>query len=86
MVIELFRRYFDVWIFGYLDIWIFGDLDIWISKYFDVWILGTPNLLLHAHSEILCGAALPEAFFKKKQVPGGLQLKTVFLELYLNNL
>ena len=35
------------------------------------------------HSEILCGVALPGAlFYKKKQVPGVLQPKTVFLAFY----
>ena len=36
------------------------NMDIWISGYLDS---GKNNLLLHPHSEILCGAALPGAFF-----------------------
>ena len=46
------------------------------------------NLLLHPHSEILCGAALPGAFLssQKKQVRGVLQPKTVFLAFYQQNL
>ena len=36
---------------------------IWISGYLDS---GKNNLLLHPHSEILCGAALPGAFFSEK--------------------
>ena len=58
--------YLDIWIFGYLDIWISGYLDIWISGYLDIWICGLNNLLMHPHSEILCGAALPGAFFSRK--------------------
>ena len=37
----------------------------WISGYLDRWIM-VNNLLLHPHSEILCGAALPGAFFSRK--------------------
>ena len=33
----------------------------------------------HPHSEILFGAALPGAFFQKKQVPGVCILKQRFL-------
>ena len=59
-------------------------MDIWIFGYLAIWIMVKSNLLLHPHSEILLGATLH--FLKKKQVPGVLQLKTVFLELYLHNL
>ena len=39
------------------------------------------------HSEILCGAALPGAFFsKKKHIPGVFQRKTVFLAFYQDNI
>ena len=58
-----------MWISGYLDIWIFGYLDIWISGYLDIWICGylvKNNLLMHHHSEVLCGAALPGFFFSRK--------------------
>ena len=38
---------------------------------------------LHPQLGLLCGAALPgEFFFRKKQVPGVLQPKTVFLAFY----
>ena len=60
-----------------LDFCKFGHLDSWISGYLDIWILVTSNLLLHPHSEILCGAALPYVFFKNKHVPGVLQPKAV---------
>ena len=43
--------------FGHL-----GYMDIWTSGYLDIWILVKSDLLLHPHSEILCGAALPGAF------------------------
>ena len=58
--------------------------DVWISGYLAA---GKINLLLHPHSEILCGAALPGALFLffKKNVPGVWQPKTVFLQFYLNN-
>ena len=66
----------DIWIFGYLDVWIFrsisGTLDIWIWGDLDIWIFGylvTFNLLLHPHSEMLCGAALPGAFLPDKTRP-----------------
>ena len=64
----------DIWISGYLDIWIFGYLDIWISGYLDIWIFGyvdsgKNNLLMHPHSEILCGAA-PAVFFVVQEKTG----------------
>ena len=49
--------------YGYLDI---GYLDS-----------GQNNLLLHPHSEILCGAALP-AFVAEKHVPGVCNLRQCF--------
>ena len=51
-----------------LDIWISGHLDIWVFGYLDIWMFGfsKSNLLLDPHSEILCGAALPVAFFSRK--------------------
>ena len=41
---------------GYIS----GYLDSWISGYLD---FGKSNLLLHLRSQVLCGAALPGAFF-----------------------
>ena len=58
--------YLDIWNFGYLNILIFGYLDIWISGIFDIWIMLKNNLLLHPQSGLLCGAALPGAFFPRK--------------------
>ena len=61
-----------------------GYLDIWVSGYLDS---GTNNLLLHPHSEILCGAALPNAFYPGKNTFLVFLPRTiVFLEFYLSNL
>ena len=45
-----------------------------VSGYLDS---GKNNLLLHSHSEILCGAALPGFFSQEKQIPGVLQPEAV---------
>ena len=63
MVRNMVSGYLDIWISGYLDMWISGYLDIWISGYLDS---GQINLLLHPQSGLLCGAALPGAFFHRK--------------------
>ena len=60
-----------------MDIWKSGCLDIWMFGYVDS---GKNNLLLHPHSEILCGAALPGTFYQEKTRADSLQPKTVFLE------
>ena len=44
------------------------------------------NLWLHRHSEILCGVTLLFFLPRKKQVPGVLQPKAVFLAFYQQNL
>ena len=66
------------WISGYLDIWIFG--------YLDIWILLTSNLLFIP--TLSFSVVQPcRGFFvtRKKNIPGVLQPKAVFLEFYLNN-
>ena len=73
----------DIGLSGYLAISISGYLDIWISGYLDS---GKNNLLLHLHSEMLCGAALPGTFFSEKHIPGVLQPKTMLLQFYLDNI
>ena len=42
--------------------------------------------LVHPHSEILCGAALPGAFFPRKADPWVWQSKTVFFAFYQQSL
>ena len=47
------------------------------------WVHGSAACMGPPQLGLLCGAALPGArFSKKKQVPGGLQPKTVFLAFY----
>ena len=70
--------YLDIWISGYLDIWISVYLDIWISGYLDIWILVKTKMLLHPHSEILCGAAMPRAFSRKNKSLVFCNLKQCF--------
>ena len=51
----------------------------WISGYLDNWIMVT-NLLLHPQSGLLCGAALPGAFFSRENRSLGFcNLKHCFL-------
>ena len=52
------------------------NLDIWIFGYL---YSGQNSGLMHHQSRLLCGAALPGAFFflKKEQVPGVLQPNSV---------
>ena len=59
----------DIWLPGYLHIWFLGYLDKQMYGYADIWILMKNNLLLHLHSEILCGAARPGTFCQKKTCP-----------------
>ena len=62
----------EIWISGYLDIWIFGYLDS-----------GKNGLLMHLQSGLLCGAALPGAFFYRTSTSlVFLQPKPVFLAFY----
>ena len=53
--------------FGWIWIWMDLDLDgflwIWMDGFGWIW------MDLHPHSEILCGAALPGAFFSRKTRP-----------------
>ena len=50
--------------------------------YLDIWIM-VNNLLLHPQFSLLCGAALPGAFFSRKNTSlVSLQPKTVFLAFY----
>ena len=56
------------------------NLDIWIFGYLDS---GQNNGLMHPQSGLLCGAALPGAFFlRKNRSLVFLQPKTVFLAFY----
>ena len=62
------------------DIWKSGYLDIWIFEYLDP---DKNDLLLHPQSGLLCGAALPGAFFSRKNTSlVFLQAKTMFLAFY----
>ena len=74
-----------MWISGYLHIWIFGYLDIWRCGYLDIWASGSGknNVLMHPQSGLLCGAALPAAFFSRKNTSlVVLQPKTMFIAFY----
>ena len=66
----------NIWKSGYLGIWMFGYLDIWVSGYLDS---GKNSLLLHPHSGLLYGAALPGAFFPERTGPWCCYLKLCFL-------